>query len=131
MSYNQINYSNIQQIHDHFHWYATVDETREALKNDEEKNAEAAIWLVSRILECYHCQSFHNLCMAYNGSPNKVNYAYACANIMNEYFPGKLSEIEEEIKNYEKPEKEEKRNYNLEDSVLAYGIDKKYVKKLV
>lgn len=126
----QINSCNIRQIHDHFGWYATVEETRDALKNDAEKNAEAAIWLVSRILECNHCQSFQTLCMSYNGSPNRVNYAYACAGIMNEYFPGKLEEVEEGIRNYEKPE-EEKHKYNLEDSILAYGIDKKYVKKLV
>ena len=132
----QINWCNVKQIHDHFHWYDTVDETREALKDDAEKNAEAAIWLVSRILECNHCQTFQTLCMSYNGSPNRVNYAYACAGIMDKYFPGKLAEVEEEIRNYEKPEEEEHKKHNpqIEGEVLAFNtdkLDKKYVKKLV
>lgn len=132
----QINWSNIKQIHEHFGWYDTIDETREALKDDEEKNAEAAIWIVSRILECYHCQNFQTLCMSYNGSANRVNYAYACAGIMDKYFPGKLEEVEEGIRNYEKPQEDEHIKYNPEYGYgfFAYNvdeIDKKYVKKLV
>ena len=127
----QINICNLKQIHEHFKWGSTIEETGEMLKNDDEKNAEAAIWLVSLILKYHSYPTFQGICQSYNGGPNKVNYAYICANYMDKYFPDKLAEVEEQLRNYTPKEPDRKHNRQLENDILADRIDKKNVKKLV
>ena len=136
----QINVCNLKMIHNHFGWFETVEETKDALINDDEKNAEAAIWIMSLIIEKSNCKSSKDLSGTYNGGgdwkniPHSVSYTYAFADNMNKYFPGKLEEVDEKIKNYKKPEPEKKRNTNLENDILALQtneLDNNFVKKLV
>lgn len=127
----QINWCNIDQIHNHFKWFDTVEETRDALLNDAEKNAEAAIWLVTLIIERNQCYSFQGVCQCYNGSPNRVMYANICTSYMNKFFPNKMEEVEEKLRCHTPKKEEKKVNTQLEDNELANKLDKNNVKKLV
>ena len=134
----QLNACNVKQIHEHFKRYPTIEETREALKYDDEFNAEAAIWITTLIIESTNCQNTNELAGYYNGGGDwrnikrSVNYTHVFTTNMETYFPGKLDEVNEQIKNYKKPEEEKKFNRQLDEGILANNkFDRKTVKKLV
>ncbi len=82
----QINKSNHAAIQKQFGF------TSEDLKNDDYKNIESSIWLLSNICKMYDADDFENIFGTYNGwknwheKPMSIKYVSSCMNYINEIY---------------------------------------------
>ena len=143
----QINRCNHRSIMKHFGWADSVNEVSEILLWDREKNAEAAVWLMSNILNDSHCKNIEWAIGMYNGYIHwqhnswSVRYKNEGMSVMNEYFDDKIDEINEYIAdlrnnrrniNEENKENNNNNNLNLNNKDVQFAkLDTNYVKKLV
>lgn len=136
----QINKSNHRLIMKHFGWADTVDEVSEILLYDREKNAEAAAWLISLILNDSHCKNIESLFGMYNAyiywqtSSRGIRYKNESMNVMHEYFDDRIEEIDKFIKDIRNGKtsnanKEEENSHDIDENSLI--AETSYVKKLV